>query len=266
LHEIHDTKDRSVLIAGIMDGHGGTAASTMVSEQLPNLLSNQLLVNRLSVPDAFKESWETVCNAYRQQCTNEDECIAEYDPVEGILMANTGSEDLVAGTTASVMVLDEKTGKLTLLNCGDSRSLVVTSQGKVKFATDDHTPQTEQQRLKVGLEAGLDYSLPQCSISKWWLSVGEYQYAVGRSLEGPFATSKGIVSDPDVTTIQVEAGDMLVSASDGLWDVMDSSEVAIDLRKMRKQGMPARDAASSLCSMAIRKGTPDNVSVAVVFL
>jgi serine/threonine protein phosphatase PrpC len=56
LHGIHDTKDRSVLIAGVMDGHGGTSASTMVSEQLPNLLSNQLVVNQLSVLDAFKES------------------------------------------------------------------------------------------------------------------------------------------------------------------------------------------------------------------
>jgi len=157
------------LIAGVMDGHGGTAASTMVSEQLPTLLSNQLVENRISVSDAFKDSWETVCLAYRQQCTHADECIAEYHPKEGILMANTGSVDLVAGTTTSVMVLDEKTGKLTLLNCGDSRSLGVTSQGKVKFATEDHTPQTEQQRLNEGFEAGLDYSLPQCSISKWCL-------------------------------------------------------------------------------------------------
>ena len=49
-------------------------------------------------------------------------------------------------------------------------------------------------------------------------------------------------------------------------EVMDSGEVAIDLYKMRKQRMPAREAARTLCSMALRKGTPDNVSAVVVYL
>ena len=173
---------------------------------------------------------------------------------------------MIAGTTATIMALDEKTGKLTMLNCGDSRSLVVTPQGKVKFATEDHTPQTEIQRIQEGIEAGLDYSLPKCSISKSWIDVGKYQYAVGRSLEGPFATSKGVVSNPDVTTTQAQPGEILVSACDGMWEVMDSSEVAIDLYKMREKGMPARDAARALCSLALKKGTWDNVSATVVYL
>jgi len=266
LHEIHDTKDQSVLVAGILDGHGGKAASTMVSEELPTILSNQLLVNRRSLPEALDESWEIVCQSYRQQCAKEDECVADYDPREGILMANTGSKDLVAGTTASIMALDEKTGKLTILNCGDSRSMVINSKGKAQFVTKDHTPQTEQHRLQEGTEAGLDYSLPQCRLSRWFLSVGDYEYAVGRSLEGQFATSKGIVSDPDVSTILVEPAEILLSASDGLWEVMDSSEVAMDLSNMRKEEISASDAARTLCSMAIKKGTSDNVSAVVVFL
>merc|ERR1712183_755815 len=99
-----------------------------------------------------------------------------------------------------------------------------------------------------------DYSLPKCRLSKWSLSVGAYEYAVARSLEAPFATSKGIVSDPDITQHLVEAGEALLSASDGLWEVMDSNEVALDLYKMRKQGMSASDSAKALCSMAIKKG------------
>ena len=87
LHEIHDTKDRSVLVAGVMDGHGGTSASAKVSEELPSLLTNQLIVNRRSVPEALEDSWEIICNSYRQQCENEEACSADYDPREGILMA-----------------------------------------------------------------------------------------------------------------------------------------------------------------------------------
>ena len=266
LHEIHDVKDNSVLIAGVMDGHGGSAASTLVANDIPDLLSKELVVNRQSVSGALEESWDIVCQKYQQQCTNPDACLADYDPKEGVLMANTGGEDLIPGTTISIMALDETTGKLTVLNCGDSRSMVTTPEGKVRFASSDHTPESEEERLREGAEAGLDYSIPKCRVNKWSLSVGAYAYSVARSLEGPFATSKGIVSDPDVTEISVDAGEILLSASDGLWEVMDSNEVAVDLDKMRKQGMPAKDAAKALCSMALRKGTSDNVSAVVVFL
>ena len=269
LHEIHDAKDRSVLVAGVMDGHGGTTASVMVSEDLPGLFSQELVIKdrSRSVCDALEDSWNEVCDVYKQQCIEEGECIAEYDPMEGILQADTGSKDLTAGTTCSLLALDETSSELTVLNCGDSRSLVISEDGKVKFATLDHTPQSEEDRLAEGIRNGLDYSLPQCRLSRWSLKVGDYEYAVGRSLEGTFATSKGIVSDPDVSTLSVQAGEILMSATDGLWNVMDSDEVANDLFKMRKKNsMSAHDAARTLCSMALRKGTSDNVSAVVVYL
>jgi serine/threonine protein phosphatase PrpC/serine/threonine protein kinase len=268
LHEIHDAKDRSVLIAGVLDGHGGVAASQMASKILPTWLTNELVVQnrQRSVTDATKAAWAAVCENYRSICQT-GECIADYDPREGVLLAETGSQDLTAGTTCSIFALDETTSDLTVLNCGDSRCLIVETDGSVRFATQDHKPQFEEKRLQLGLEKGLEYSLPQCRLSRWWIKVGEYEYSVARSLEGPFATSKGIISDPDVTTLSAQRGEILVSASDGLWDVMDSTEVAIDLQKMRQQeGLSARDAARTLCSMAIEKGSSDNVSAVVVFL
>ena len=269
LHEIHDAKDRSVLMTGVMDGHGGKAASQLVAEDLPGLFSQELVVKdrSRSICDALEDSWNAICETYKLQCMEEGECIAEYDPREGILQADTGSEDLTAGTTCSVFALDETSSELTLLNCGDSRSLVISETGKVKFATLDHTPQSEESRLSEGIRNGLDYSLPKCRLSRWSLKVGDYEYAVGRSLEGNFATSKGIVSDPDVSCLSVKSGEILMSATDGLWNVMDSDEVGNDLFKMRnKHNMSAQDAARTLCSMALRKGTSDNVSAVVVYL
>lgn len=269
LHEIHDAKDRSVLMAGVMDGHGGTTASQLVADDLPGLFSQELVIKdrSRSVSDALQNSWNAICEAYQQQCMEEGECIAEYDPREGILQADTGSEDLTAGTTCSVLALDETSSELTLLNCGDSRSLVIGETGKVKFATMDHTPQSEESRLADGISKGFDYSLPTCRLSRWSLKVGDYEYAVGRSLEGLFATSKGIIFDPDLSTLSVKSGDILISATDGLWNVMDSDEVGIDLFKMRsKHNMSAHDAARTLCSMALRKGSSDNVSAVVVYL
>jgi len=266
LHEIHDTTDNSVLLAGIMDGHGGAAASSLVSKQMPSLVSKQVVVNRKPVKESLGEAWEEVCNMYQLECPDPESCRADYNPREGTLKANTSGKDLVPGTTISIMALDETTGKITFLNCGDSRSFVATSEGKVRFETTDHTPEIEEQRIQEGIDAGLDYSLPKCKFSKWTLSVGAYEYSVARSLEGAFATSKGIVSDPDITETVVESGEILLSASDGLWEVMGSGEVALDLHKMRAKGVSASDAARELCSMALEKGSSDNISAVVVYL
>ena len=266
LHEIHDAKDRSVLLAGVFDGHGGSAASKMLAERLPDIVTKELLFNREGTKIALERSWEAVCSEYRQQCLDEESCLADYNPLEGILMASTSSDDLIPGSTASVMALDETTGKLKVLNCGDSRSLLVDQKGQVVYATMDHKPDVEVERFQKGIDEGLDYSLPECSISRWWVRVGEYEYSLSRSLEGPFAASKGIISDADVDVLQVEEGMIMISASDGLWDVMDSEEVGLDLHNMRKRKITARDAARELCRLALDKDTSDNVSAVVVFL
>ena len=211
-----------------------------------------------NIQHALQAAWETTCDTYRHGCL-EEECVADYDPMEGILQANTGSTDLVAGTTASLVAVQE--GTMTVLNCGDSRSLLIGSDGKLLFVTQDHTPDAEMERLS----SNPSYAEPKCSLSRWYLSVGDYQYAVARSLEGPFATSKGIVSDPDISSMPTTEG-ILVIATDGLFEVMDNDEVGRDVLQYRAKGDSAGDAAKKLCSSAIEKGTSDNVSVVVVYL
>lgn len=117
------------------------------------------------------------------------------------------------------------------------------------------------------MKEGLPYSEPQCRLSRWRIPVGDYEYAVARSLEGPFATSRGIVSTPDVNVMQAESRTTLLVATDGLWEVMDTEQVAKILTKLRfRERLSAGDAAKSLCSVAIEKGSLDNVSAVVVYL
>jgi len=261
LHEVDEEQD--ILLAGVFDGHGGTAAAHAASQMVPYLMSETLRRRQkddmANIRHALEAAWQTTCNTYRHGCL-EEECFADYDPVEGVLQANTGSTDLVSGTTASLVAVEE--GKLAVLNCGDSRSLLFRSDGALVFATQDHNPEAEMGRLSDNSE----YSTPKCSLSRWYLSVGDYQYAVARSLEGPFATSKGIVSDPDMSSIPVTSDGILVMATDGLFEVMDNEEVGRDVVQYRAQGDSAGDAAKKLCSLAIEKGTSDNVSVVVVYL
>mmetsp|Transcript_15862 Transcript_15862/g.24703 ORF Transcript_15862/g.24703 Transcript_15862/m.24703 type:complete len:223 (+) Transcript_15862:2299-2967(+) len=221
--------------------------------------------------------------------------MADYDPQQGILVASTGSDDLTAGTTAAVVAMsknpqDGGSEMLEVLNCGDSRTILVGrpfqqaqdggSSEKMKrtsvvhFASRDHSPacEFEKKRLAQGVEDGLSYSIPTCSMSQWRMKVGDYRYAVSRSLEGNFATSKGIVSDPDMTRIDISEmlqqreNGIIVIASDGLFEVMDNEEAGRDVLEMREQGMSAADAAKGLCKLALNKGTNDNVSALVIYL
>lgn len=267
LHEILDSSGRSVLVAGVFDGHAGTAASEKSSAELPGLVTDELFRNQnVDVRNVLENAWATICQDYQNACESDGECVAIYDEREGTLDANTGAIDLSAGTTATVAALDESNGKISFLNCGDSRTLLIDKEAKVAFETTDHTPEQEMNRLREGKEQGLDYSIPECSVSRWYLSIGDWQYAVGRSLEGPIATSKGIVSLPDMTTVQAEPGFSMICASDGIWEVMGSGEVARVIESVRKRGSSAGDAAKTICSMAIEKGTSDNVSAVVVYL
>jgi serine/threonine protein phosphatase PrpC len=261
LHDIH--LDRDMLIAGVFDGHGGKAAAQSASQLMPSLFTEHMTKGAITSRQALDLAWQNTCDSYRNACDEMGECVAEYDAQDGVLLASTGSEDLIAGTTASVVALNEN--ELTVLNCGDSRTLLIDTDGEVVFETIDHSPETEAGRLKRGKEHGLDYSLPECSLSKWWLQCGDMQYAVARSLEGPFATSKGIVSTPDVTSLRPIPGVVLI-ASDGLWEVSGNEEVAKEVTRLRRQGMDAGDAAKQLCSKAVQSGSTDNVSVVLIYL
>ena len=68
----------------------------------------------------------------------------------------------------------------------------------IVFETRNHSPDNEAkiQRLEVLRAEGLDYAIPQYFIAGSYMVMGNYQYALRCSLEGPYMTSKGIVSNP----------------------------------------------------------------------
>lgn len=94
LHEIRNDASGDVLLAGVFDGHAGTAASESVSNVLPSLFGNELLSSNV-IREALEKSWKTTCDLYRNACDEDGECVVDYDPVEGIVLAETGSANPV---------------------------------------------------------------------------------------------------------------------------------------------------------------------------
>ena len=95
LHEIKNEEMGDILLAGVFDGHAGTAASKTCASILPPLFTTELMGSSKPIKEALANAWETTCNTYRGGCDENGECIVDYDPREGILFADTGSKDLV---------------------------------------------------------------------------------------------------------------------------------------------------------------------------
>lgn len=249
---------------------------------LPKMVSSELEMNKdTTLKLALDTSWDSVCDSYRNGCLNDDDggCVATYDVREGIVNAGTSSVDLVAGTTGTVAALALNEGgaisDFVVLNCGDSRTLVAGeptdgNRNYIRFKTRDHQPSCPEEGKR--LIANPNYSDPQCSMNKYWLTVGDYRYAVSRSLEGSLATSVGITSESDLFSVNLAeissrvSDGIIIQASDGLFEVLDNEEVGRDAVEMRKRGLSATDCAQHLCDLAKKKGTSDNVTVIIVYL
>lgn len=252
---------------------------------LPSLFVAELHDGLTDLSQCLISAWNKTCESYRESCTSLDSCTAQYNPREGIILADNGSKNLVSGTTASVVAVDCRSDVITILNCGDSRTIIFTDApmnsftnfnlpSNVHFASRDHKPSDEYEirRLREGKDRGMDFSQPECSLSRYWLTVGDYQYAVSRSLEGTLATSKGIISDADMTTLNLSLmvpdgtkKGAIAIGSDGLFDVMSNQEVAQQVMKMMKSGTQADDAAKELYHIALRKGSTDNISIILIY-
>jgi protein phosphatase len=69
----------------------------------------------------------------------------------------------------------------------------------------------------------------------------------------------------DVVKADTEAGDVFVLCSDGLWDVVANHEIAERAGAVGTPGVPTVvEAAEQLVDLAIKAGSPDNVTVIVV--
>ena len=135
--------------------------------------------------DAMESAYEITCRTYRQGCDDEGLCIADYDPREGIVVAGTAATDLIAGSTITMSCLsvaDDGADVLSVLNCGDSRTLAFgrprggsPKDSVVHFSTRDHSPNCEREMERLALGKNRGYSEPKCSMSRWRIKVGDYR-------------------------------------------------------------------------------------------
>lgn len=175
----------------------------------------------------------------------------------------TDENSALVGTTAVIALVGNR--QLYLGNCGDSRA-VLCRGGVAIPLTEDHKAAREDETARVEAAGG--------QILFWngvrVMGVLAVSRAIGDHCLRPF-----VIAHPEVTIIgRHEEDELLLLASDGLWDVLTNQEAVSlarrCLRRARHRGASrhsaARIAATVLTRAALDRGSRDNITVLVVDL
>lgn len=129
------------------------------------------------------------------------------------------TETLYGGTTALVAYFDEH--DLYIANVGDTRA-VLGKDGRAERISVDHNPQLSSERERIEACGGRIQSLRV-----------EGSLAVSRVLGDFDLEDRGVIWHPHIRIIKNfrEAGQFVVMASDGLWELVSENEVIVTVQE-----------------------------------
>ncbi|KAJ6868153.1 protein phosphatase 2C 76 [Populus alba x Populus x berolinensis] len=192
MEDFYDVKSTTidgqrVCMFGIFDGHGGSRAAEYLKEHL--------FENLLKHPQFMADTKLAISQSYQQ--TDVDFLDSEKD---------TYRDD---GSTASTAVLVGD--HLYVANVGDSRT-VISKGGKAIPLSEDHKPNRSDERKRIESAGG---------VVMWagtWRVGGVL--AMSRAF-GNRMLKQFVVAEPDIQEQKIDQEfELLVLASDGLWDVV----------------------------------------------
>lgn len=233
--------EKAPLFFGIFDGHGkspdGENVSHYVAQAFPQKLYSKLLAEKVLDRDILNIS-----------LTYSDVA----DAVQKELKAGKNAEFAGGGSTATMALLHypEKSHKLnaTFVNIGDSRGILIRGDEAV-FVTKDHKLSDSDEKARIE-ELG------------WFVFDGRINgLSISRTF-GDFKAKPFTKPIPDVVIQKVLPGDVIVLASDGLWDVLRPNEVAFYVDEFVKEGKNSQQIAKIL----VEKAASNNGIEAVALL
>lgn len=192
-------------------------------------------------------------------CTRLKETIACVD--ERLDKRNT----LDQGSTAVVCVVD--TDYIYVAHVGDSRAVLCRTGESATALTDDHNTKNESEVKRIRDMNGL-----------------VFYFEGGFRVMGMLATTRGVgdhgmrpyvIAEAEIVKVRRQLNDeLLIVATDGLWDKLSNEEAcAIARHRMvecQERGVPAQEAlsitASALTEAAVKSYSKDNVTVIIVDL
>lgn len=262
MEDAHVIEDIDLTIAGklvkgqviaLFDGHGGPDASNLCAQHL--VVTLKTAVEKHAEEGISKHRMST---ALYEVCAKIDEMLLDV-----YLEKKKQKIRYTPGTTfACALILD---GKIWTVNLGDSRLLLIKKDGTPVPLTFDQKPEDYKKLIKK--RGGQIF---QDGHGIWRLN-GSYavQRTAGALSVAGFLgdhylrETSGIqggrpVVDPTITCLDIDEGDRIIVACDGLWDVVSLNKIA-----ELSQTSDRRKLAEGSAYGAYEAGSTDNISVIV---
>jgi serine/threonine protein phosphatase PrpC len=213
------SESQAHLLIAVADGVGGYEAGEVASKTAIDTL--------LRTYEESNRAWGAEKRLYRA---------AQQANIEVYDRAIVVPELRGMATTLTALVVDGS--RAHVAHVGDSR-LYLIRNGRVVQKTKDHTVAASRQRIGLISAAGAKEHPGRSVLTR----------SVGRDL----------IAQVDRITFSIEAGDVLVLCSDGLYNVLPDNELKEGV--LDKAPTPA---CAAIIHAANTRGTPDNLTVAVV--
>ncbi|MED6174519.1 hypothetical protein PIB30_069825 [Stylosanthes scabra] len=220
---------------GIFDGHGGAKAAEFVADNLEKNVLDEVILSEEedSVEEAVKRGYLKTDSAF----------------LKG---------DLHGGSCCVTALI--RNGNLAVSNAGDCRA-VISRGGVAEALTSDHRPSREDERDRIETQGGY---VDLCR-GVWRI---QGSLAVSRGI-GDRHLKQWVIAEPETKVIRIEPEhDLLILASDGLWDKVSNQE-AVDIARPLCVGSSKAQpllACKKLVDLSVSRGSLDDTSVMLIKL
>jgi len=269
---LHFDEDSGVLFCGVYDGHGGDQAATWLARELHPLLLSAL---KAKSPKSQSELFDTVSVA--------------FESADKLLMAELerqGREVLEdAGATATVAMIG-RGGQIMVANIGDSQCFLLRNKMEKELTTPHRVygggKHAKSEIARVQGTGAWIFDGRVCNMLAVSRAFGDWemkpeglhtllQSGIDRGLwSEKFAAMKNVTEAPVTVepavseTLLSEADELMVLATDGLWDVMPPHDAMLIAQHKLRRGASPQEVADSLVRAALKRKSTDNVTVTVI--
>ncbi|KAJ6574994.1 phosphatase 2C-like domain-containing protein [Mycena capillaripes] len=277
--QVGDVLSRQAVFIGIYDGHGGSAVSQYLRQELHGLVES---ANKSMIPELY--AWIQELGGYFKRFKGgaltpwikgtetapldlEARMTLAFFDVDRHLSADSGAQS--CGATASVAILHSLDSPatpffssqklaLTIAHCGDTRVLLCsTDGGKVCPMTENHHADARVEAIRLRRMMGSSLITDSFGESRWMGAL-----ANTRCLGDLRYKKFGVTPEPEVRTKLLEGSEWayLVLLSDGISSMLSDNEV-VDLAR---NAPDPKTAAQRILSFAEELGGEDNATAIVV--
>ncbi|KAF8973697.1 phosphatase 2C-like domain-containing protein [Flammula alnicola] len=277
--KVGDIFARQVLFVGIYDGHGGSAVSQYLRQELHGLFES---VDKSMIPELF--AWIKEIGGYfkrfqggaiapwidgknNEELTLEARATLAFFEVDKNMSGDVSAQS--SGATSSVAILQSldapstpffsaKKLALTVAHCGDTRVLLCsTKDGQVFPMTEAHHADSHVESIRLRRMMGSSLITDSYGESRWMGAL-----ANTRCLGDLRYKRFGVTPEPEVRTKLLDGKEwaFMVLVSDGISSILSDDEI-VDLAR----GAPnPKAAAERILAFSEELGGEDNATAIVV--